>query len=200
MKILSAEFVKSAVSLKQCPDTALPEVAVSGRSNVGKSSLINKLVRRQGLAKSSKTPGRTRALNFFLINRSFHLVDLPGYGYAAVSEEMKQQWGAMIEEYLLQRSQLRGVLLLLDIRHTPGQHDRQLWEWLVYYRVPAVLVATKADKLSGNQKTKQLAVIKHTLQLPEEQPLIPFSARTAEGLPQLWKQIELLLKMPARGE
>ncbi|WP_018085821.1 ribosome biogenesis GTP-binding protein YihA/YsxC [Desulfurispora thermophila] len=200
MRILSAEFTKSAMTLKQCPDTPFPEVAVSGRSNVGKSSLINKLVRRQGLAKSSKTPGRTRALNFFLINKNFFLVDLPGYGFAAVSEEMKQQWGTMIEEYLLKRSQLRGVLLLLDIRHAPGQHDRQLWEWLGYYRVPAVLVATKADKLSNNQRLKQLAVIKNALNLPDEQPLIPFSARTGEGLPQLWRQIELLLKTPARGE
>ncbi|GAB6179977.1 ribosome biogenesis GTP-binding protein YihA/YsxC [Desulfotomaculum defluvii] len=157
-----------------------------GRSNVGKSSLINKLVNRKGLAKTSSTPGRTQLINFFNINNDqFLMVDLPGYGYAKVPVEVRAKWGKMIEGYLKERETLRGVVLLLDSRHTPTAQDKQMYEWLQYYRVPTVVVATKVDKLSNNQWAKQQSVIKKTLPLVPGHQLVAFSAETGRGKDEL---------------
>lgn len=183
----SAEFFAVAAKLEQCPAGQRPEVALAGRSNVGKSSLLNTLIGKKNLAIVSKTPGRTQTINFYLINGKFFLVDLPGYGFARVPEELKRHWGFLVEGYLRNRPQLRGVVQIVDIRHPPTDLDRQLSEWLRYYRVPAAVAATKADKISRGQGLRQLQVIKKTLRLPEEVPLIMFSAKTGEGRQELWR-------------
>src|SRR5215204_4504699 len=151
MKITSAEFIKSAFSEEHWTTDGLSEIAFLGRSNVGKSSLINSLLQRKGLARTSNTPGRTQSINFFLINESFYFVDLPGYGYARVSKTMRQDWGKMAEEYLSERAELRLFIQLVDARHQPTALDRSLHEWLEYHQKHSVVVATKADKLSKNQ-------------------------------------------------
>lgn len=182
MKITTASFVTSAVNPGGYPPGDLPEVAFVGRSNVGKSSLINKVVNRKGLAKTSSTPGRTQLINFFKINDDqFLMVDLPGYGYAKVPADVRAKWGKMIEGYLKERENLRGVVLLLDSRHTPTAQDKQMYEWLQYYQVPTVVVATKVDKLSNNQWAKQQAVIKKSLPLAPGHRLVAFSAETGRG-------------------
>jgi len=193
MKIVSAEFVKSAFSLKDCPAGELPEVALAGRSNVGKSSFLNSLVNRKGLARTSNTPGRTRLINYFLINSSFYLVDLPGYGYAKVPVKMKQEWGALIREYLQKRRNLAGVVLLLDIRHQPSELDRQLYQWLQAAEIPFIVVTTKYDKLSKSQAINQIRLIRKELQLGAEKPLVAFSAKTGQGREEAWGLLESLL-------
>ncbi|AEG14025.1 YihA family ribosome biogenesis GTP-binding protein [Desulfofundulus sp. TPOSR] len=190
MNIVSAEFVKSVVDLQRCPAGGRPEVALAGRSNVGKSSLLNCLVNRRNLARTSNTPGRTRTLNFYLINNRFYLVDLPGYGYARVPEKMRASWGPLIEGYLSRRPELRGVIQIVDLRHPPTAQDVQLYQWLKHHHLPAVVVATKADKLSKSQGLRQLLVVRQTLGLTGDDPLIKFSARTREGRDELWRVIE----------
>ncbi|ABO51068.1 small GTP-binding protein [Desulforamulus reducens MI-1] len=191
MKIVAAEFVTSAVNPGGYPPGNLPEVAFVGRSNVGKSSLINKVVNRKGLAKTSSTPGRTQLINFFNINNDqFLMVDLPGYGYAKVPTDVRIKWGKMIEGYLKERECLKGVVLLIDSRHTPTAQDKQMYEWLQYYHVPTVVVATKVDKLSNNQWAKQQAVIKKSLPLSKEHQLISFSAETGRGKEKLLKVLD----------
>ncbi|WP_333870145.1 ribosome biogenesis GTP-binding protein YihA/YsxC [Desulforamulus putei] len=185
MKIVAAEFLTSAVNPGGYPPGNLPEVAFVGRSNVGKSSLINRLVNRKGLARTSSTPGRTQLINFFKINDQFVMVDLPGYGYARVPDEVRAKWGKMIEGYLKNRESLKGVFLLLDCRHTPTSQDKQMYGWLLHYRLPTVVVATKIDKLSNNQWARQQAVIKKSLPLAPEHQLIPFSAETGRGRDEL---------------
>ncbi|SHI98297.1 ribosome biogenesis GTP-binding protein YihA/YsxC [Desulfofundulus thermosubterraneus] len=190
MNIVSAEFVKSVADLQRCPAGGRPEVALAGRSNVGKSSLLNCLVNRRNLARTSNTPGRTRTLNFYLINNRFYLVDLPGYGYARVPEKMRVGWGPLIEGYLSRRPELRGVIQIVDLRHPPTAQDVQLYQWLKHHHLPAVVVATKADKLSKSQGLRQLLVVRQTLGLTGDDPLIKFSARTREGRDELWRVIE----------
>ncbi|RKO67693.1 ribosome biogenesis GTP-binding protein YihA/YsxC [Desulfofundulus salinus] len=190
MNIVSAEFVKSITELNRCPAGGRPEVALAGRSNVGKSSLLNCLVNRRNLARTSNTPGRTRTLNFYLINNRFYLVDLPGYGYARVPEKMRVSWGPLIEGYLSRRPELRGVIQIVDLRHPPTAQDVQLYQWLKHHGLPTVVVATKADKLSKSQGLRQLQVVRQTLGLTGEAPLIKFSARTREGRDDLWHVIE----------
>lgn len=185
MKISSAEFITSAVKAASYPAVELSEVALAGRSNVGKSSLLNKLVNRKGLARSSNTPGRTRLINFFLVNGLFLLVDLPGYGYAKVSIGERESWRKMVEGYLKTREHLRGVVLLVDSRHPPTVQDVQMYDWLKHQGVPAVVVATKADKLSRSRLLQSLKVIRATLPLAEGDPLVPFSAQTGLGREEL---------------
>ncbi len=198
MKILSAEFIKSCPDPEQFPRDRLAEIAFAGRSNVGKSSLINSLLGRKGLAKVSGTPGKTRILNFFRITtgdswrRTFYAVDLPGYGYAKVSKSVRAQWGPMIEGYLTGRADLRGILLLLDVRRRE-QHDRTAFEWLRGIGPQAIVVATKVDKLARGQRREALEAIRRELGLDETVPLLAYSAVTHEGRTELWGAIRSLL-------
>lgn len=186
MKILSAEFTKSAFAKKHWTTDKLPEIAFLGRSNVGKSSLINSLLRRKGLARTSNTPGRTQSINFFLINESFYFVDLPGYGYAKVSKAMRQDWGKMAQEYLAQRDELVLSIQLVDSRHQPTALDLQLHEWLEFYGKNYIVVATKADKVSSNKLKKSLQEIKQAMPAGR---IIPYSSTTGMGKEELWSEI-----------
>jgi len=189
MKITSAEFIKAAVNSRGWPKDGKPQVAFAGRSNVGKSSLINSLVNRRGLVKTSSTPGKTREVNFFLINGEYYFVDLPGFGYARVPGRVQADWGPMIEEYLLQCPDLRAVIFLLDIRHEPGDHDRMLNQWLSGNEIPAVYVATKADKISRGQRHKHLKVLADAVGA-DPRDIIEYSSETGEGKPKLWDAIK----------
>lgn len=186
MKIVSAEFMKSAVKPADFPKEKLPEIAIVGRSNVGKSSLINTLLGRKGLAKTSSTPGRTQLINFFRINHKLIFVDLPGYGYAKVSASVRKSWQPMIEGYLKDRENLKGVVLIMDIRRPPEDEEDMLLDFLSSFSIPSILALTKADKLSGNEKIKQLRLFKKSL----DENLITFSAVTGEGKDELWKAIK----------
>ncbi len=186
MKISSAEFTKSAFNESHWTTDDLPEISFLGRSNVGKSSLLNSLLQRKGLARTSNTPGRTQSINFFLINESFYFVDLPGYGYAKVSKTMRADWGKMAEEYLANRQELLLSIHLVDSRHKPTELDRILHEWLVYNQKNHIVVATKADKLSNNKLKKSLEEIEKSL---PESKIIVYSAHTGKGRDALWREI-----------
>lgn len=186
MKITSAEFTKSAFEKSHWVDGGLPEIAFLGRSNVGKSSLLNSLLQRKGLARTSNTPGRTQSINFFLVNERFYFTDLPGYGYARVSKQMRAGWGIMAEEYLAGRGELALAIQLVDSRHKPTKLDIQLHEWLVFNRKDHIVVATKSDKLSSNQLQKSIAEISKTL---PGSKILPFSAVTGKGKDALWGEI-----------
>ena len=186
MKIATAVFVASAVAPAQYPRQPLPEVAFAGRSNVGKSSLINTLVHRKNLVKTSATPGKTRAINFFLVNQRFLLVDLPGYGYAKVSREIQASWRPMIEMYLQQRDTLRAVVHIVDLRHPPTLQDQQLRAWLRHHDITTVTVATKADQVTRSQRAAHIQAIRQELALSPEEPVLLFSAHNHEGRLQLW--------------
>ena len=191
MKIISAEFVKSAFERAHWPADGRPEIAFLGRSNVGKSSLLNSLLNRKGLARTSNTPGRTQSINFFLINDSFYFVDLPGYGFAKVSKSMRSDWGKMAEEYLSQREQLTLCIQLIDSRHKPSQLDLQLNEWLDFNQKHYLVVATKADKLSTNELTKQVKLIES--EMPKGK-VIPYSSQSGKGRDSVWSAIVAALK------
>jgi GTP-binding protein len=192
MKITSAEFVTSATKPSQCPPEGLPEIAFAGRSNVGKSSLINVLVNRKRLVKTSSTPGRTQLINFFAINDDVAFVDLPGYGYAKVPASVRKKWGPMIETYLSGRGTLKGVVVILDIRRTPREEEHNLIAWLEHYSIASILVLTKADKLSKTKQSKQLSVVARTLGV-DTRDLIMFSAKTRKGRENVWQAIEQIL-------
>lgn len=189
MIIKSAEFIKSAVKPSQYPDAVLPEFAFTGRSNVGKSSLINTLVNRKRLVKTSSTPGRTQLINFFLINKMFSFVDLPGFGYAKVPESVRRKWGPMIETYLSTRKTLKGVVLIMDVRRIPRIQDLNFIEWLYYYNIPGILILTKADKLSKTKQLTQQATIAKALSVDKDD-LILFSAKSRLGKDEVWDAIE----------
>lgn len=190
MKIISAEFIKSAVWPPQYPPATLPEIAFAGRSNVGKSSLINTLVGRKALAKTSNTPGRTQLINFFTLNDKVAFVDLPGYGFAKVSQSVKKDWGDMIEAYLRERQSLVLVVFILDIRRDPSGDDLSLRDWLEHYRIPYLYILTKADKLSNNQAVVQKRAIERALQGPAEKKPILFSAKTQKGKSEIWQYMD----------
>lgn len=195
MKVLSAEYIKSINTLDQLPRDPLPQIAFAGRSNVGKSSLMNLLLNRKKLVKVSSTPGKTRSINFFLINQKFYFVDLPGYGYAKVSRTLQQDWQALMEQYLLQCQALRAVVLLFDLRHKITLMDCEFLRWLDYHNMAYVLVGTKADKLSGNELSKQVAENRRFLvnELGKEEELVVFSAMTGKGKDELWIRIRKIL-------
>ncbi len=186
MKITSANFTKSAFNETHWTTDGLPEIAFLGRSNVGKSSLLNSLLQRKGLARTSNTPGRTQSINFFLVNEKFYFVDLPGYGYAKVSKAMRADWGKMAEEYLANRQELILSIHLVDSRHKPTELDRQLHEWLVYHQQNHIVVATKADKLSNNKLKKSLQEIEDNL---PGSKIITYSSLTGKGKDALWREI-----------
>lgn len=179
-----------AVKKEQYPNGGLPEIAFAGKSNVGKSSLINAMINRKSLARTSGSPGKTRTINFYNVENSLMFVDLPGYGYAKISKSEKEKWGAMIENYLIKREFLRGIILLIDIRHEPGENDKMMYEWLKHYGHKIIIVATKSDKLKRSQINKHISVIMKTLGLLKEDIIIPFSSENKSGKNELWKIIE----------
>jgi len=193
MLIKSAQFITSAVKPSQYPAPSYPEVAFSGRSNVGKSSLLNVLVNRKRLVKTSKTPGRTQLINFFLVNQSLSLVDLPGYGYAKVPDAVKRTWGPMIETYLSEREALTSVVLIMDIRRIPEEHEFNFIDWLREQHLPCIPILTKADKLSKTRQMKQLFSISKRLGMDPDR-LIRFSAKSRSGVMEVWHVIEHYLK------
>lgn len=172
------------------PENILPEVAFAGKSNVGKSSMINALMNRKSYAKTSSQPGKTQTINFYNINDVFYCVDLPGYGYAKTSVETKAKWGKMIEKYLRTSKKLRQVFLLIDIRHKPSENDRLMYEWIVYQGYTPVIIATKLDKINRSQLQKQLKLLREGLGLPASGTVIPFSAQTKQGLELIWEVID----------
>lgn len=184
--------MKSATAPAHYPLSDLPEVAFAGRSNVGKSSLINTLVNRKNLVRTSRTPGRTQLINFFSVNGQFVLADLPGYGFASVPLAVKRDWGPMIETYLERRENLRCVVLILDVRRIPSREDLLMFHWLRTYSIPTVPVINKCDKVSRNERARQAAVISRTLEVPADE-FVFFSALSREGKEDLWDRLELLL-------
>jgi len=191
LKIKQAQYVGSYVKAEQLPVDGLPEIALVGRSNVGKSSLINRITNRRNLAKSSSTPGKTRTINYYLINGEFYLVDLPGYGFAKVARSEKQRWGRMIESYLQRRPQLQGVIQLVDIRHAPSEQDVQMKDWLRQLQIPLLVVATKADKISRGARLQNLAVVMKQMGL--EQIPLHFSAANGAGQEELLEEMAAAL-------
>ena len=176
------------------PDTGRPEVAFAGTSNVGKSSLSNGLVDRKALARTSSQPGKTRTINFYRVNEELYLVDLPGYGYAAAPEEIKAQWGKMIERYLHTSQNLKCVFLLIDIRHAPSANDRMMYHWILEQGYRPVIIATKLDKIKRSQIQKQLKLIRETLEAEKDTVMIPFSAATKQGREEIWELIRGLME------
>jgi GTP-binding protein len=172
------------------PETGQAEVAFAGKSNVGKSTLINTLLNRKALARTSAQPGKTQTINFYQVNQSFYLVDLPGYGYTTAAVSVRQSWGRMIERYLKRSDTLKNVFLLVDIRHEPNANDRQMYDWIVQMGYRPIVIATKADKINRSQISKQAAVCRKALGMQEDDLLIPFSAKTRDGRDQIWEIIE----------
>lgn len=193
MNIHNASIKVSAVSPRQYPTDNLPEIAFAGRSNVGKSSFINKMLNRKGLARTSATPGKTAQINFYNIDDCIYFVDLPGYGYAAVSKQEKKRWGDMMEEYLNTRENLKQTFLLVDSRHKPTADDVQMAEWIRYNFGSLIVIATKLDKLKKSQIEGNLEVIEKTLKLTEDDILVPFSAEKGNGRDAVWDVIESII-------
>jgi len=189
MIINKAELTHVAVKPLQYPDGGLAEFAFVGKSNVGKSSLINVMLGRKSLARTSRTPGKTRTINFYNVEDKLMFVDLPGYGYAKISRETSQSWGAMIEGYLKKREELKAIIMLVDIRHEPGKNDVQMFEWLRHYERKMVVIATKADKINRSQIAKHCAVIRKGLGMTQNEILMPFSSHTKAGRDELWAQL-----------
>ncbi|WP_455052782.1 ribosome biogenesis GTP-binding protein YihA/YsxC [Mogibacterium sp.] len=193
MQINKSELEAVAVKPMQYPEPSVPEIAFAGRSNVGKSSLLNLLTRRKNLARVSGSPGKTRTINFYRINDEFRIVDLPGYGYARVSKSESEKWGAMMESYLENREGLLKVIQLVDIRHKPSAQDVQMYDYLKYFNLDGIVVATKADKVSSNQRSKNILEIRKTLGMSKSDKIIPVSALKKSGHEALLDEIENLL-------
>lgn len=174
------------------PENKMPEIAFAGKSNVGKSSLINGLLNRKSLARTSSQPGKTQTINFYNINDALYFVDLPGYGYAKVSKDVQEKWGVMIENYLQTSKQLKAVFLLIDIRHEPSANDKNMYEWVVYNGYDPIIIATKLDKIKRSQVQKQLKLIRQGLNVKPGTIILPFSAQTKQGRDEIWNTIESL--------
>ncbi|MCT2537925.1 ribosome biogenesis GTP-binding protein YihA/YsxC [Aquibacillus koreensis] len=194
MKVTSAEIVISAVSKKQYPPGHLPEIALAGRSNVGKSSFINKMINRKSLARTSSKPGKTQTLNFYIINDVFHFVDVPGYGYAKVSKKEREAWGKMLEEYFIERENLKAAALIVDIRHKPTVDDVAMYEFLKHYDLPVIIIATKLDKIAKNKRESHIRQTRMGLDLDPDDIIIPFSSETGEGKDVAWRAVEHYIK------
>lgn len=193
IKNVSLDIVCGITS--KLPQTGRPEVAFAGKSNVGKSSLINALMNRKSLARTSSSPGKTQTINFYNINELIYLVDLPGYGYAKASEEIKAKWGKLIEDYLHQSEEIRAVFLLIDIRHEPSGNDKIMYQWILNHGYEPIIVATKLDKIKRSQIQKQLKIIREGLQVVPGTKIIPFSAQTKQGREEIWDVIDELTGM-----
>lgn len=189
MNVTDAQLVISAVSKKQYPNEPLPEIALAGRSNVGKSSFINRMIQRKSLARTSSKPGKTQTLNFYKINNELFFVDVPGYGYAKVSKSEREKWGRMMEEYFTQRETLRATVLLIDMRHPPTEDDMIMYDFLKHYEIPVIVICTKLDKVNRSKRQKHLKIIKEDLDLHPDDPIIPFSSETGEGKDEAWKAL-----------
>jgi GTP-binding protein len=186
VKVNTAEIVISAVGPKQYPEGNLPEIALAGRSNVGKSSFINKMIHRKNLARTSSKPGKTQTLNFYILNESFYFVDVPGYGFAKVSKTEREAWGKMIEQYLVERDQLKAVVQLVDLRHPPSKDDCLMYDWLKYHELPVIVVATKSDKIPKGKWDKHKKVVKETLNMDPSDRIVLFSSETGQGKDEAW--------------
>lgn len=193
MIIRKSELLITAAKKEQYPETVVPEIAFAGKSNVGKSSMINAMLNRRNLARTSGSPGKTQTINFYNINDQFNFVDLPGYGYAKVSKQEKDKWGGMIETFLKVRNQLKEVVLLVDIRHEPGINDQQMYDWIKSYNYTGYVIATKADKLSRSQQIKCMAVIKKALNIEDKNLILPLSATSKAGVEEIWSLFEKIL-------
>lgn len=189
MKIRSSEITMSAVNKSQYPIDDLPEIAMVGRSNVGKSSTVNTLLNRRNFARVSQTPGKTRTINFYLINKEFFFVDLPGYGYAKISKSEKEKWGAIMERYLGEREELCAIFLLVDIRHAPSKDDIAMYDWIKHFGYDCVVIATKSDKIARGQYQKHISIIRKTLQMDKEEKVIPISSLKKTGVEDVWNEI-----------
>ena len=193
MKVTNAEFRISAVGPNQYPTDQKVEIALSGRSNVGKSSFINRLIQRKSLARTSSKPGKTQTLNFYHINDLFYFVDVPGYGYAKVSKKEREKWGEMIEEYITTRENLELVLILVDFRHEPSTEDVQMREFLEYYEIPYRIIMTKCDKIPRGKWNKHVSQIRKAFGKPPEELFLTFSSETGEGVEKAWEWIESIV-------
>ncbi|AXM89595.1 YihA family ribosome biogenesis GTP-binding protein [Anoxybacillus ayderensis] len=190
MKITNVEMVISAVKPEQYPAGQLPEFALAGRSNVGKSSFINKMINRKNFARTSSKPGKTQTLNFYRINDALYFVDVPGYGFAKVSKTEREAWGKMIETYFTTREQLKAALLIVDLRHPPTKDDVMMYEFLKHYNIPTLVIATKADKIPRGKWQQHVKVVKETLRLIPDDELIIFSAETGQGKDEAWGALQ----------
>ncbi len=199
MEVHNVELTISAVRPEQYPQDNLPEIALAGRSNVGKSSLINTLINRKKLARTSSQPGKTQTLNFYNVEHQLNFVDVPGYGYARASKQDREKWGAMIEEYFAQRQQLAGVISLVDSRHAPTQLDQQMIEFIHYYQFPLLVVGTKIDKIPRSRRNQSESVIRKTLQLTADDQLVLFSAVDRTGKDDVWRWIEQQCNLTTNG-
>ena len=192
MKVTSVNLETVCGITSKLPENEKPEIAFAGKSNVGKSSLINALMNRKSYARTSQQPGKTQTINFYNINELLYFVDLPGYGYAKVSQDTVKKWGKMIDGYLHQSKVLRLVFLLVDIRHKPNQNDIQMYEWCVNYGFNPIIIATKSDKIKRSQLQKQIKQIKDALQVVDGTPVIPFSALNKSGRDEIWEYIDMM--------
>ncbi len=192
IKSVTLEIVCGVTS--KLPDTVLPEIAFAGKSNVGKSSLINALINRKAYARTSSQPGKTQTINFYNVNESLYYVDLPGYGYAKVPIKEREKWGKMINQYLQSSKQLKAVFLLMDIRHEPSENDKLMYEWILHSGFEPIIVATKLDKIKRSQIQKQVKLMKETLKAEKGIKVIPFSAETKQGREEIWQVIEEVSK------
>lgn len=194
MKIIKSDLHAIAVVPKQYPQDDLPEIAFAGRSNVGKSSFINSMINRANLARTSGKPGKTRTINFYIINESFRFVDLPGYGYAQVSKTERKKWGEIIEKYLVQRDNLREVILIVDIRHEPTEQDLMMYNWIKSFGYVGIVLATKADKISKGNYAKHVKIVKDKLGIKDSNLIIPYSSEKKINKDEVWKIFQEILE------
>ncbi len=193
MVIKNVELETVCGVTSKLPENALPEVAFAGKSNVGKSSLINALMNRKALARTSSSPGKTQTINFYNVNKAMYLVDLPGYGYTKIAESEKRKWGVMVENYLHSSKQLKAVFLLIDIRHDPSENDRMMYDWILRQGYPPMIIATKLDKVKRSQVQKQLKAIRDGLNLESGTVIFPFSALSKQGREEIWGYMDALV-------